>query len=101
LALITVGVEAERRSEVVEMAGLFRGKVVDVAASSVMIEIAGTEGKIDALVELLRPYGIKELARTGVIAMGRGMQMAREEGTVTKPRTRSLNAPAQQALPPS
>jgi acetolactate synthase I/III small subunit len=101
LALITVGVEAERRSEVVEMANLFRGKVVDVAASSVTIEIAGTEGKIDALVELLRPYGIKELARTGVIAMGRGMQMAKEEGTVTKPRTRSLNAPAQQALPPS
>src|SRR3954471_16530444 len=99
LALITVGVAAEHRSEVVEMANLFRGKVVDVAATSLMIEIAGTEGKIDAFVELLKPYGIKELARTGVIAMARGMQMAKEEGASsgTKPRTRSLNAPAAQA----
>src|SRR5690349_7784753 len=74
LALITVGVGPEQRGEVIEIVNLFRGKVVDVAPSSLVIELAGTEGKIEALIELLKPYTIKELARTGVIAMARGMQ---------------------------
>jgi len=104
LALITVGVGPEKRGEVIEIAQLFRGRVVDVAKTSVMIQIAGTEEKIEALVELLRPYGIKELARTGVIAVARGMQAAKDENageTGTKPRKRSLDAPAAAALPPS
>src|ERR1043166_6733468 len=74
LCLVTVSVDAEHRSEVIEIVNLFRGKVVDVAKTSVMIEIAGSEEKIDALIDLLRPHGIKELARTGVIAMARGTQ---------------------------
>src|SRR5439155_19567412 len=65
LCLVTVSVPAEQRSEVIEIVTLFRGRVVDVAQGSLMVEIAGTEEKIEALVELLRPYGIKELARTG------------------------------------
>src|SRR3989441_257860 len=71
LALITVGVAAERRGEVIEIVSLFRGKVVDVSKNSLTVELSGTEDKIEALVQMLEPYGIKELARTGVIAMAR------------------------------
>lgn len=103
LALLTVMVSPEQRGEVIEIVNLFRGKIVDVAKSSLMVEIAGTEEKLEALIELMKPYGIREVARTGVIAMPRGTQTAREEAT-EKPggrRKRSLNAPAAQALPPS
>ncbi|HYO09781.1 MAG TPA: acetolactate synthase small subunit [Tepidisphaeraceae bacterium] len=106
LCLVTVGVGPEQRSEVIEIVNLFRGRVVDVAKTSLMIEIAGTEEKIEALVELLKPFGIKELARTGVIAMARGTQQAKDEAADKAPagggkRKRSLDAPAQAALPPS
>jgi acetolactate synthase-1/3 small subunit len=74
LALIKVSTPPGKRSEVIELANLFRGHVVDVGSNTVMIQIAGGEEKIDAFVELVRPYGIKELARTGVIAMPRGSQ---------------------------
>ena len=102
LALITVAVGPERRGEVIEVANLFRGKVVDVADQSVVVELAGAEDKIEAFIELMKPYGIRELARTGVIAMARGMQPMRDTATSgAKKRTRSLNAPAAAALPPS
>jgi acetolactate synthase-1/3 small subunit len=103
LALITVTVSPENRSQVIEVATLFRAKVVDVSKTSVIIELAGTEEKIEAFVELMKPYGISELARTGVIAMSRGMQIGREHLTpdAGKARTRSLDAPAAAALPPS
>lgn len=103
LALITVGVGAEKRGEVIEITTLFRAKVVDVAPDSMTIELAGTEDKIEAFVELMRPYTIQELARTGVIAVQRGMQIGKDSagGASGGKRTRSLNAPAAQALPPS
>jgi acetolactate synthase-1/3 small subunit len=103
LALVTVAVAPEQRTEVIEIVNLFRGKVVDVGKASVIIEIAGTEEKLEALIELMRPYGIKELARTGVIAMARGTQSAKEEPAdkTGGKRKRSLDAPAAQALPPS
>lgn len=103
LALITVGAGPEQRSEVIEIVNLFRGKVVDVGKASLMIELAGTEEKIEAFIELMKPYTIKELAQTGVIAMARGTQAARDESAsaTTKSRTRSLDAPAAAALPPS
>jgi acetolactate synthase-1/3 small subunit len=103
LALITVGVSAEQRNQVIEVANLFRAKVVDVAKSSVIVELAGTEEKIEAFIELMKPYGITELARTGVIAMARGMQIGRENQTAdaSRARKRSLDAPAAAALPPS
>jgi acetolactate synthase-1/3 small subunit len=108
LCLVTVGVGPEQRSEVIEIINLFRGRVVDVGKASLMVEIAGTEEKIEALIELLKPYGIKELARTGVIAMARGTQQAKEESvekttaaTGGGKRKRSLDAPAAAALPPS
>jgi acetolactate synthase I/III small subunit len=105
LTLITVAVGPEKRSEIIETVNLFRGRVVDVAKDSIMIEVTGTESKLEALLELLRPYGIKEMARTGVIAMARGMQPAKDEAEQGKStggkRTRSLNAGPAQALPPS
>ena len=83
---------------------LFRGKVVDVAPTSLMIELAGTEDKLEAFIDLMRPYGIEQLARTGVIAMPRGAQVAKDRAggeAGPKKRVRTLDAPAGVALPPS
>ena len=107
LALVTVGVSAGTRSEVIEIVNLFRGKVVDIAKNSLIVELSGPEEKVEACIELLEPYGIKELARTGVIAMARGMQAARDEAAEKSPpgisprRKRSIDAPSAASLPPS
>ncbi|RPI64721.1 MAG: acetolactate synthase small subunit [Planctomycetaceae bacterium] len=74
LMLIRVHTPPERRQEVIELVNLFRGRVVDVAKTNLMVELSGTEEKIEAFIDLVRPYGIRELARTGVIAMARGSQ---------------------------
>lgn len=105
LSLITVAAGPEQRHEVIEIVNLFRGKVVDVANESLMIELSGTEEKIERFVDLMRPYGIRELARTGVIAMARGTQPDRAETKAAAPaggkRKRSIDAPPAAALPPS
>jgi acetolactate synthase-1/3 small subunit len=62
----------EQRSEVANLASIFRAKIVDVAPDSVIVEITGTEDKIESLLELLRPLGIMEMVRTGRVAMMRG-----------------------------
>jgi len=72
LALIKVSSTPEKRAEVANLASIFRAKIVDVAPDSVIIEISGTEDKIESLVELLRPMGITEMVRTGQVAMLRG-----------------------------
>src|SRR4051794_7888910 len=72
LMLIKVSCNSEKRSEVFQLAESFRGRVVDIQHGNVMIEISGTEGKVEAFISLMRPYGILELARTGRIAMVRG-----------------------------
>ncbi|MGD8455228.1 MAG: acetolactate synthase small subunit [Anaerolineales bacterium] len=72
LALIKVNAEAEQRSEIANLVNIFRAKIVDVACDSVIVEISGTEEKIEGLVELLRPIGIQEMVRTGQVAMLRG-----------------------------
>ena len=102
LALITVGAAANQRGEVIEVVNLFRGKVVDIAPESLVVELAGTEEKIDAFIELMKPYGIRELAQTGVIAMARGLQPTKDVvASGSGKRTRSMNAPAAASLPPS
>jgi acetolactate synthase I/III small subunit len=73
LALIKVKVNPERRGEVNGLADIFRARIVDVAADSVIIEITGTEDKIEGMIELLRPIGIVEMVRTGQVAMTRGV----------------------------
>ncbi|MDP7399874.1 MAG: acetolactate synthase small subunit [Phycisphaerae bacterium] len=72
LLLIRVHAPGDRRPEVVDLVNLFRGRVADVAKDSLIIEMTGTEDKLEAFTDLVRPYGIRELARTGVLAMQRG-----------------------------
>ena len=72
LALIKINATPEQRAEIANLADIFRAKIVDVAPDSVIVEITGTEDKIESLVELLRPMGIMEMVRTGQVAMMRG-----------------------------
>jgi acetolactate synthase-1/3 small subunit len=72
LAMIKVAATHEARSHVLELANVFRARVVDVAPESLTIEITGGEEKIDGLLEVLRPYGVLEMVRTGIVAMRRG-----------------------------
>ena len=79
LMLIKLKATAAQRTEISLLVEMFRGRVVDVSAIDMMIEISGTEGKIEAFIELMRPYGIIELARTGRIALVRGNPNNTEE----------------------
>ena len=74
LMLVTIAVTPERRGQIMDLVHIFRGWVVDVSPKSVMVQLTGPEDKIEAFIECCRPYGIKELARTGVIAMPRGVK---------------------------
>ncbi len=76
LALIRVAAPHDARSHVLELASVFRGRVVDVSPESLTIEITGAEDKIDGLIEVLRPYGVLEMVRTGIVAMRRGSKSA-------------------------
>ncbi len=81
LAMIRIHATPERRPEIISLVDLFRGRIVDVARTNVLVELSGTEEKLEAFIDLARPYGIQEMARTGVIAMKRGAQTE----TKTKP----------------
>lgn len=72
LMLLKVNCPIGKRGEIIEIADIFRGKIVDVGLKDLVIELAGTEDKLEAMLSLLRPYGIKELVRTGSIAIARG-----------------------------
>jgi acetolactate synthase-1/3 small subunit len=72
LALIKVSAEPAIRSEILSVVETFRAAVVDIGSNTLIVQVAGDSTKIDAMVELLSPYGLKELSRTGVTAMIRG-----------------------------
>lgn len=72
LMLISINAPSDKRTEIVLLVEMFRGRVVDISPDSLMIEISGQESKIEAFIELMRPFGIRELARTGRIALVRG-----------------------------
>ena len=72
LALIKVAADADTRAEIIQIANIFRARIVDVAPKSMTVEITGDEGKVQAIEKLLRQFGIKELVRTGKIAIVRG-----------------------------
>lgn len=72
LALIRVRCEPRERAEMAQLAEIFRGRIVDVAADSVIVEVTGDEDKVSGLVELLKSRGILEMVRTGKVAMVRG-----------------------------
>lgn len=71
LAMIKVNVDAKDRAEILGIIDIFRGKVVDVSPNSYTIEMTGDSEKVNAIIELLRPFGIKEIVRTGKVAMAR------------------------------
>ena len=72
LALIKVSAEDESRAEVLRIVDIFRAKIIDVTPKSYTIEATGAPAKINAILDLLRPLGLKELVRTGAVAIGRG-----------------------------
>jgi len=72
LALIKVTADPNARAEIIQIVNIFRASIVDVSAKSVIIEVTGSTDKIDALEELMRPFGIKEMVRTGKVALVRG-----------------------------
>ncbi len=78
LALVKVRATDADRAEVIKVVEMYKGRVVDVADGSVVVEATGTEGEVDSLIALLRGFGIKELVRTGTIVMTRGAQSIEE-----------------------
>jgi len=72
LALIKVRATPSTRGEIIQIVDIFRANIVDVAVDSLIVEVTGDEDKVDSLIELLRGFGIKEMARTGRIALTRG-----------------------------
>lgn len=72
LAIIKVAAKKEDRSEIMQIVSVFRAKIIDVSPRSLIVEVTGTNDKIEAMVRLLRQFGIKEMARTGKVSMVRG-----------------------------
>jgi acetolactate synthase-1/3 small subunit len=72
MMLLKIRVDGSNRSEVIEIVDIFRGNIVDVSRESIMVEVTGNAQKLRAFEELVRPYGIKELVRTGKVALPRG-----------------------------
>jgi acetolactate synthase I/III small subunit len=89
LAMIKVAATGATRGEVMQLVDVFRARVVDVAPDSLIVEITGTEDKIDGLVDVLRPYGVMEMVRTGRVSMSRGGQALK----AARRRPRSADAP--------
>jgi len=79
LALIKVGVDSDTRAEVMQIVDIFRAKIVDVGVKSLIVEVTGDESKIGAIEQLLRQFGIKEMVRTGKVAMNRGAKVVQSE----------------------
>jgi len=78
LALVKVRATDSNRAEILKLVELSKGRVVDVSPESVVVEVTGTETEVDAFATLVRPYGIKELVRTGAVVMARGSQSIEE-----------------------
>ncbi|MBN2027931.1 MAG: acetolactate synthase small subunit [Actinobacteria bacterium] len=72
MVLAKIRVDAENRSEVIEIADIFRANIIDVSRESIIIEVTGNASKLRAFEDLLKPYGIRELVRTGKVALPRG-----------------------------
>ena len=77
LAIVKVAADSTSRSQIMQLVEVFRGRVIDVARDSLVIEVTGTEDKVDGFIETLRPFGLLEAARTGRVTMARGVRAAR------------------------
>jgi acetolactate synthase-1/3 small subunit len=73
IILIKIKAPPSTRQEIFQIAEVFKGKIVDISTDSIIIEVTGITEKIEALISILRPYGIQEIARTGRVSMGRGV----------------------------
>ena len=89
LMLIRVRAQGSKRREIREVCDIFRGRIVDIAKDQVIVEISGQEKKVEAFIEMMRPFGILELARTGRIAMVRG---------ICRPDTAAMPVPGDSAV---
>jgi len=92
LALVKVKVDGETRREVTQLCDIFRARIVDVSPESMIIELTGEETKIESFTELLRPIGILEMVRTGVVAMGRGERTLSHEAYTPHPQRAKAGA---------
>ncbi|MCD6174513.1 MAG: acetolactate synthase small subunit [Planctomycetes bacterium] len=79
LMLVSVACNPEKRPEILALIEMFGGKVVDIGPKFIMVEVAGPENKIEAFIDLCRPYGVKSIVRTGTVAMARQGRTKTEE----------------------
>ncbi|MGE5398849.1 MAG: acetolactate synthase small subunit [Ignavibacteriales bacterium] len=86
LALITIGYQKGNRAEITNVCSIFRGNIVDINNKTMTLEVTGPPDKIDAVINVLMPYGIKEIARSGTVALKRGEQIksAKKDATFTQ-----------------
>ncbi len=91
MALVKIQTTVQTRSEIAQIADIFRASIIDVSLDSLIVEVTGDENKIDSLIEMLNPYGLREVMRTGRVAMPRGLSpktqgktQRRVAGTLTK-----------------
>lgn len=89
MMLVRISATEPMRARVLDLVHLFRGRVVDISHDSLVVELVGPESKIEAFVELARPYGIVELARTGILAMPRGLHKPRTHTAKRKPKAKA------------
>ncbi len=89
LALIKVNADRTNRAEILQIVNIFRASIVDVAQHTVIVEVTGDVKKVEAIVDLLRPFGIKEIVRTGRVGVTRG---ARSAGAQSERRRGGLQA---------
>ena len=87
LVLIKLKADPSTRSQIIEIVQLFRGKTVDVQNDSLTIEATGSPDKLDALLEMLKPYGIRELVQSGLVALGRGSKSLTDRAKTDRIRT--------------
>lgn len=80
-ALVKVNANATQRGQIMDVAEMYRARIVDVATETLIVEVTGESSKVDSLIEVLEPYGILEIMRTGKIAMTRGVVRPRTNGT--------------------
>lgn len=73
LALIKVSASPEHRTEIISLANVFKAKIIDVGAETLIMQVSASEDRVDSLIELLRPWGVVEIVRTGHVAMMRGL----------------------------
>ena len=81
LALIKLKNSPATRSDILSAVDIYRSKIIDLSPNTLCVEITGETSKIDAFIEIVKPYGILEMCRTGVVALGRGCHYLRRENT--------------------